>query len=82
MKAIKSTIFFIPILLINIALTEDLSINNNYRDCSEINNSEECYNMGCEWVSDPSGPNSESDQVGIPALKNIINLHFLIKRSY
>ena len=27
-------------------------INQNYfnRDCSDITNSNECYNMGCEWV--------------------------------
>ena len=56
MKTFKSTIIFTSILLINIVLTEDLSINNNYRDCSEINNPFECYTMGCEWVSDSNDP--------------------------
>ena len=63
MNIFKSTIFFSSLFLINIALTEDLTINNNNRDCSEINNPLECYAMGCEWVSDSNDPTTQNEFV-------------------
>ena len=41
---------FISLLLLSfVFLSENYTYSNN-RNCSEINNPEECYDMGCEWI--------------------------------
>ena len=39
----KKTFIIVVSLLLNLVFTQN-------RDCSEIFNSEECYDLGCEWI--------------------------------
>ena len=43
------------IFMLLFLLTFAFSLENNIlfksRDCSEINNPEECYDLGCEWIT-------------------------------
>ena len=42
---------FMLLSLLTFAFSLENSTNFKSRDCSEINNSEECYDLGCEWIT-------------------------------
>ena len=41
---------FVSLLLLSFVFLSENHIYSNNRNCLEINNPEECYDMGCEWI--------------------------------
>ena len=41
---------FILLFTLTFAFSLENDTNFRNRDCSEINNPEECYDLGCEWI--------------------------------